>query len=99
MMHCALSKPVASIAVPLNRAVPLGWQGDDLTTTISVSRAQADKGIKVTIPLLDGTDHIVHTGARQIFHGYCSVARGKGMPIKGGPKRGDLKIEFRVAKP
>jgi len=73
-------------------------QGDDLVWACTISRPQADKGVKLTIPLLDGTEHKVQTEPRQIFHGYCSVARGKGMPIKGGPKRGDLKIEFKISK-
>ena len=63
-----------------------------------MTRAQADKGVKLTIPLLDGSEHKITTEAGQIFHGYCAVVRGKGMPIKGGPKRGDLKIAFRIEK-
>ena len=49
--------------------------------------------------LLDGSDLVVRTNPGEVrSNGGTKREAGKGMPIKGGPSRGDLIIEFVIGR-
>lgn len=76
---------------------PHGWftrHGDDLHYTAKLSSEQARKGVKVTIPTLDGRKVKLETPAA-VEHGKRLVVSGEGMPTKSGGK-GSLVVEFAV---
>eukprot|EP00566_Odontella_aurita_P023568 CAMPEP_0113528812 /NCGR_PEP_ID=MMETSP0015_2-20120614/2049_1 /TAXON_ID=2838 /ORGANISM="Odontella" /LENGTH=209 /DNA_ID=CAMNT_0000427379 /DNA_START=50 /DNA_END=679 /DNA_ORIENTATION=+ /assembly_acc=CAM_ASM_000160 len=71
--------------------------GNNLHWPCSISTRQAERGAKLSIPLPDGETLTVSTRDRiPTKDGERMVVTGKGMPIKGGPERGDLVIVFRV---
>lgn len=71
--------------------------GNDLLWRCSISQRQADRGAKLSIPLPDGETLTISTKDQvPTRNGQKLVVAGKGMPIKGGPERGDLVIEFRI---
>mmetsp|Transcript_4811 Transcript_4811/g.10213 ORF Transcript_4811/g.10213 Transcript_4811/m.10213 type:complete len:404 (+) Transcript_4811:144-1355(+) len=73
-------------------------QGDDLIWQCRITASQAEKGAKLTIPLPSAESVSVSTQDRApIENGDTITIAGKGMPIKGGPDRGDLIIKFLVA--
>lgn len=73
--------------------------GDDLVYRCKVTSKQAATGVKISIPLPDGEVLTVkaHKDELPIQEGQILTVPGKGMPIKGGPKRGDLLIIFSIA--
>lgn len=71
-------------------------QGDDLKWVCKLTRSQAEKGVMLTVPQLDGTDYKLSTVGQSVYHGRCIVLKSMGMPVKGGPARGRLLIEFRI---
>ena len=81
-------------------------QGNDLYYTCWISESQTKGGIKLKVPLPTGevwSKHIPQQSSDQgdttvVPHGKRMVIPSKGMPIKGGPERGDLIIEFRVRR-
>uniref|UniRef100_A0A7S0ERM2 Chaperone DnaJ C-terminal domain-containing protein n=1 Tax=Hanusia phi TaxID=3032 RepID=A0A7S0ERM2_9CRYP len=70
--------------------------GDDLRWKCKLTRQQAKKGVQLTIPMLDGTEVKWSTKGEQVYHGSCIAIASHGMPIKGGPARGNLIIEFAL---
>jgi len=75
---------------------PHGWferHGDDLHYKAKLSAQQARKGVKVTIPTLDGRQVKLETTA--VANGKKKVFKGEGMPKRSGGK-GDMVVEFRV---
>lgn len=77
--------------------------GNDLYYTCWISESQTHGGIKLNVPLPTGetwSKHIPKEGDTTVVvpHGKRMVIPSKGMPIKGGPERGDLVIEFRVRR-
>uniref|UniRef100_A0A7S2R0Q7 Chaperone DnaJ C-terminal domain-containing protein n=1 Tax=Eucampia antarctica TaxID=49252 RepID=A0A7S2R0Q7_9STRA len=70
---------------------------NDIVWKCNISQNQAEKGVKIKVPLLDGNllEILVQDGI-SIQQGQRKIIKGKGMPIKGGPKRGDLIIEFNI---
>ena len=77
-----------------------GWfrrEGDDLHWTCRLTREQAARGVTLTIPHLDGSSVRLSTKGERTYGGSCKAIAGKGMPIKGGPARGALIIDFRVS--
>lgn len=77
----------------------LDRKGDDLVYRCEVTSKQAVRGIKITIPLPDGelVTVTVQEDELPIREGQTLTVPGKGMPIKGGPLRGDLLILFSIA--
>jgi len=76
---------------------PHGWferHGDDLHYRAKLSPGQAKKGVKVTIPTLDGREVKLETNPN-LGHGKKKVLSGEGMPKRKGGK-GDLVVEFSV---
>lgn len=74
-------------------------KNNDLIWKCNISDSQADKALKLKLPLPDGTTVDVLTeDILPIRDGDTKLIPGKGMPIKGGPYRGDLIIEFQVKK-
>jgi len=71
--------------------------GDDLLIKVRLTSAQAKKRLTMEIPLLDGTKFSFVSGMRgeRIEHGTMREFPNKGMPIKGGPKRGKLFVQFQ----
>ena len=77
--------------------------GDNLHYSCWISEHQTCGGISINIPLPTG-EVWSHTVPRReqdnpksvLSSGKQMIIAGKGMPIKGGPDRGDLIIEFRV---
>jgi DnaJ-class molecular chaperone len=61
-----------------------------------ISRAQAGKELRLTIPLFDGKSYTLSTAGQQVYDGRRMVVRGMGMPIKGGPDRGNLVVDFKI---
>jgi DnaJ-class molecular chaperone len=76
-------------------------QGDDLIYHCRITERQAEKGAKLSIPLPDGELLKVETSSEYvpIHEGKILSIPGKGMPIKGGPARGNLQIIFSIAVP
>lgn len=70
---------------------------NDIVWKCNISRSQATKGVKLKVPLLDGSllEILVQDGI-PIYHQQRKIIKGKGMPIKGGPQHGDLIIEFNI---
>ncbi|CAJ1948427.1 unnamed protein product [Cylindrotheca closterium] len=86
-------------------------EGNDLHYTCRISESQTKGGITLKVPLPTGevwTKSIPkkkHKGGNNedkakkvVSHGQKMVVQQQGMPIKGGPERGDLVIEFRVKR-
>ena len=73
-------------------------QGDDLVFRCDISKKQAAKGARINIPLPDGEMLVVTVDEDElpIKEGQTLTVPGKGMPIKGGPQRGDLQIVFSI---
>jgi DnaJ family protein B protein 4 len=72
--------------------------GDDLIYRCEITEMQAQNGPRVSIPMLDGEMLTVEAEEDEIpiQDGQSIIVPGKGMPIKGGPQRGDLRIVFSV---
>jgi len=72
-------------------------QVNDLLWVCKLTSKQAEKGANLKVPLPDGsTTELTTTDRAPISLGDVIILRGKGMPIKGGPERGDLVIEFQI---
>lgn len=70
-------------------------QGNDLLYKCEITKRQAERGVKIKIPLPTGeTVEVKEEGPME--DGYVKTVVNKGMPIRGGPRRGNLKIEFKV---
>jgi len=69
---------------------------NDLIWKGTVSSKEVEKGVNLEILLPGGDSAFVKTKPEQIVQGQAITVRGKGMPIKGGPARGDLIAEFRI---
>mmetsp|Transcript_20023 Transcript_20023/g.29688 ORF Transcript_20023/g.29688 Transcript_20023/m.29688 type:complete len:343 (-) Transcript_20023:71-1099(-) len=76
-------------------------EGDDLIYNCTISQMQASKGAKLKIPLPDGEllSVITSPDILPIIDGQNLLVPNKGMPIKGGPGRGNLKIVFTIGVP
>jgi len=73
-------------------------EGDDLIFKAKLSSAQAAKGIKITVPHLDGRSVVVQVSTGEVKHAGTKVIKGEGMPIRKAPgTNGDMIIEFDVA--
>jgi DnaJ homolog subfamily B member 4 len=79
----------------------LDRQGDDLIFHCQVTSKQATNGARIRIPLPDGEllPVTVDKYDLPIEDGKVLIVPGKGMPIKGGPNRGNLQICFSIAVP
>mmetsp|Transcript_36065 Transcript_36065/g.87180 ORF Transcript_36065/g.87180 Transcript_36065/m.87180 type:complete len:392 (-) Transcript_36065:1544-2719(-) len=83
-------------------------EGNDLHYTCRISESQTKGGITLKVPLPTGEvwtksipkgeDGENGNATTVVSHGQKMVVPQKGMPIKGGPERGDLIIEFRVKR-
>jgi len=71
-------------------------RGDDLFWTCKVSSSQTKKDLKINIPHLDGKILKKRFKANTIKHGHQKIIPNYGMPIKGGPQRGNLVIQFEI---
>merc|ERR1712070_761458 len=70
--------------------------GDDLVVKIRLTQAQAQrKSNTMSIPMLDGSK-FSFVAKERIRHGTIREFPDLGMPIKGGPGRGNLFVEFTV---
>ena len=69
---------------------------DDLVFTARVSSAAAARGVQLRVPRLNGDDWVVELEPGEAHDGLTRRFSGGGMPIKGGPGRGDLMLEVRV---
>jgi len=73
--------------------------GDNLIFKAKVTSAQASKGLKITVPHLDGRNVTVHTTAGEVSHGRLKVIAGEGMPIRKQPGAfGNMIIKFEVQR-
>jgi DnaJ-class molecular chaperone len=70
-------------------------RGDHLVYKCKLTEKQATKGARIKIPLPDGELYEL-TPDLPVEPGQVTSIAGKGMPIKGGPERGSLMIEFAV---
>lgn len=70
-------------------------RGNDLWYECKVTKRQAERGAKVKIPLPTG-ELLEVTAEGPMESGHVMTVPNKGMPIRGGPRRGNLKIEFKV---
>jgi len=79
--------------------------GDDLHYTCFVSERQIRRGITIDISLPSGEDwsktikNNDGSSTPVLGNGKRLIIPSKGMPIKGGPDRGNLVVEFRVRPP
>jgi molecular chaperone DnaJ len=72
-------------------------QGDHLSTTLTVSLAQAALGVEVEVESLDGAQRVTVAPGTQ--HGHVERIRGLGVPHLRGRGRGDLYVHVLVATP
>jgi len=72
-------------------------RGDDLVWQCRLTRAQAQKGVKLRIPMLDKSVRELAVGGsgKKIASGAAVAVDGGGMPTRDGG-RGNLKVEFVV---
>ena len=79
-------------------------KGNDLHFVCWLDKSQLKGGIQVAVPLPTGETYkrkipkAVDEESTAISDGEKLVIPQKGMPVKGGPHRGDLVIEFRVRR-
>ena len=72
-------------------------QGDHLTTTLTVSAAQAALGTEAEVETLDGPQTVTVAPGTQ--HGHVERLRGLGVPHLRGRGRGDLFVHVLVTTP
>jgi DnaJ homolog subfamily B member 4 len=77
-------------------------EGNDLYYTCWIDESQTKGGIKVKVPLPTGevwSKHIPKDKHLEVLpSGKQLRISSKGMPIKGGPERGDLIVQFRIRR-
>ena len=76
----------------------LSRNDNDLVYRCPLSENQLEKKVKIKVPLpLEGeaVEVVVERGELEKC-GFQKIVEGKGMPIKGGPERGNLIIEFVI---
>ncbi|CAM9897810.1 unnamed protein product [Choristocarpus tenellus] len=73
-------------------------EGDSLVYICGITEQQAQRGVRIRVPLPSKGDPPVDisTRGRHVRDGDEMVLPDLGMPVKGGPKRGPFKIQFRV---
>jgi molecular chaperone DnaJ len=72
--------------------------GRDLVAEVNVPLTQAALGGSLTVPTVDGADVEVPVPAGTQPGDVLTVRRG-GLPVRGGGRRGDLRLVVRVAVP
>ena len=70
-------------------------RGNDLWYKCEITKRQAERGAKLKIPLPTG-ELLEVTAEGPMESGHVMTVPNKGMPVRGGPRRGNLKIEFKV---
>lgn len=73
----------------------LTWRDNDLFYQCEITQRQAERGAKIRIPLPTGEMFEVKSEG-PMEDGHVMTVPHKGMPIRGGPQRGNLKISFKV---
>ncbi|CAM9920572.1 unnamed protein product [Discosporangium mesarthrocarpum] len=73
-------------------------EGDSLVYVCRVTEQQAQRGVRVRVPLLGKGDPPVevNTKGQEVHDGLEMVLPELGMPVKGGPRRGPFKIRFEM---
>jgi len=71
-------------------------QRHNLLFRCRLSRRRAARGASLRVPQLNQPPLVVELKPGQAVDGQTLVLEGRGMPIKGGPARGDLHISFTV---
>ena len=71
--------------------------GDDLVTALDVAAPLAALGTSVTVPTLEGSEAVELKPGSQ--PGEVLTLRGRGMPILGRSRRGDLRVVVNVVVP
>ena len=72
---------------------------DDIVWKCKISSDQTEKALRLKVPLPDGKEiEVLTEDILPIKDGDTKRVFGKGMPVKGGPMRGDLIIEFQVSQ-
>jgi molecular chaperone DnaJ len=71
--------------------------GDDLLATLDLTFAQASLGATVPVPTLEGDEELEVPAGTQ--PGDVLTLRGRGMPLLGGRRRGDLRVLVGVLVP
>ena len=71
--------------------------GDDLVTALDVAAPLAALGTSVTVPTLEGSETVELKPGSQ--PGEVLTLRGRGMPILGRSRRGDLRVVVNVVVP
>lgn len=71
--------------------------GNDLNYNCEITAKQAKRGATIKIPLPDGEIFSLSTESHiPMETDYIMTVPDKGMPINGGPERGNLLIRFRI---
>ena len=93
------SFPPISFIMKERKHTYLKRENDDLLWICKLSSDQAENGrLRLKLPMPDGKIVEIYTEdvTIPIRTGDRKVVPGKGMPVKGGPKRGDLIVQFEV---
>ena len=69
---------------------------DDLVYTARLTQAAAARGVTLAVPRLNGEAWSVELEPGEAHEGFSRTFHGGGMPIKGGPARGDMVVEVRI---
>jgi len=75
--------------------------GNDLIYPCTITSKQAVKGCRIKLPLPNGELFVFETSDHEglslpLEEGEITTIHQKGMPIKGGPQRGNLVIQFHI---
>lgn len=71
--------------------------GNDLKWKCKLSKRQIEKGVTITVPLLDGNSLMIESKDYQIKQGLKVPFKGYGMPnAKDGGRKGNLIVEFEI---
>ena len=70
-------------------------RGNDLEYACDITPRQAERGARIKIPLPTGEVEALEVQG-PIEDGHVMTVPNKGMPIRGGPQRGNLRIAFTI---
>lgn len=85
------------VVIDVERHPGFERHGSDLSTAVSVEMVDAALGLELDIDLLDGSHKLKITAGTQ--PGEIITVKGKGLPPRGGGKRGNLLVKVDVTVP
>ena len=69
---------------------------NDIIWVCKLTKEQSEKGVNITIPLINGETINMTTKGQMIYNGKRQIINNKGMPIKNTSNYGDFIIEYKI---